>query len=386
MSETRAIAFDHPFYLSKETQKKVNPWERSFVDPQELDKDPWLDSFEPQQKASKQLFPVIEPKAFLPTETESVDFDKPFYMAPQEKLASPLPLTDKPVLPLPELEPLEMELTPIAKAHANQEVLTQTDADLTQMFEGTVNMLGLIWAHIVDDIYKTRQSGHEHTADTLQTYVKKREKINEDFFDNVEKVHENFKTNETWSFLYNVVEFLTISTGLIGGIALISGGQFYPGGQMLAGSALSMGSFALKQMKYDAKYVAALGISGAVMTGWGMNKGLKIESIKNLFQNITKSKFDTDKIFDKLQEVGETALQLSSTLTKYMQLGSQKIQHQLESANNTLGVERLKNRDDIQKTIGGLKMDDLIELSKAASEQMRMKGEIVTRILLGSRM
>ena len=108
--------------------------------------------------------------------------------------------------------------------------------------------------------------------------------------------------------------------------------------------------------------------------------------VGDLFQNATKSKFDIDKIFDKLQEVGETALQLSSTLTKYMQLGSQRIQHELESANNTLSVERLKNRDDIQKTIGGLKMEDLIELSKAASEQIRMKGEIITRILLGSRM
>ena len=392
------VLFDRSFYLPHESQGKVNPSNRQFVDPRELDQDAFLDDFRPKQKNPKELLPHIQVLDELPTETEHIDFDRPFYMQSKETLEAPQKQMEKPVLPLPEPEPLELaevkpEATgwqaatpqsadtipekPLIGIHRS-EPKAEVGSDLPQMFKGTVNMLGAIWARVVDDLYETRAAGNEHTNETLQTFAKKRNHINQEFYKNIDKVHENCKKEETWSYLYNIVEFLLISTGMIGGMGLIATGvntgsinTVYYGLEMMAGSALSMGSFALKQLGYDAKYVGALGLSGALLSGWGLKQGFAI--------------FGNGDLAKTLASINDAALHLSKSFMSYVQLGAQKTRNLLEGSNNELNIERLKNRDDIQKTVGSFKMEDLIELSKAAAEQIRMKGEIISRILIGSK-
>jgi hypothetical protein len=398
MADGSTILFDRPFYLSNEPQGKVNPLNRHFVDPKELEQDAFLDEFRPKQKNAKELLPHIQVLDELPTKTETIDFDRPFYMQSKETLQAPPKQMEKPSLPLPEPEPMEIaetqpqatlqQVTPLQSAEMTlekpvigvhrDEPKVEAESDLPQMFKGFVNMLGAAWAHIVDDIYKTRAAGHERTNETLQTYLKKRNHINQDFFENIDKIHENSKKEETWSFMYNIVEFLLISTGLIGGMGLVAAGvnmgeinTVYYGLEMMAGSVLSMGSFALKQLGYSAQYVGALGLSGALLTGWGIKQGFAVFGNNNL----TKT----------LAAINDGALQLSKTFMNYVRLGTQKTKLSLEGSNNELNIERLKNYDDIHKTVGSFKMEDLIELSRAASEQMRMKGEIISRILIGSK-
>ncbi len=377
MADGGSISLDRPFYLPHEIGEKRDPLSRQIVDLRQLEQqDPFLDDFRPKQK-SKELLPDILPLQTLPTETEPVDFDRSFFMQPQAKLQSPPQEVAKPVLPLPDPEPMDIpkatisqvENKPLIGAHRSPPIAPPPQSELSKMFQGTVNMLGAVWARVVDDIYETRALGHENTQQILETHVKKRNHINEEFFKKIDEVHENSKKEETWSYLFNLTEFLLISAGIIGGAGLMAAGAYQPGAQMIIGSLLSMGSFALKQMNYNSTYVGALALSGACLTGLGMRQGFAH------FGDLAKT----------LGAINETALNLSHTFMNYVHLGSQKTRNLMERDNNELNIDRLKNRDDIQKTVGSFKMEDLIELSKAASEQIRMKGEVISRILLGSK-
>lgn len=377
MADGGSISLDRPFYLPHEIGEKRDPFSRQIVDLRQLEQqDPFVDDFRPKQK-SKELLPDILPLQTLPTETEPVDFDRSFFMQPQAKLQSPPQEVAKPVLPLPDPEPMDIpkatisqvENKPLIGAHRSAPIAPPPQSELSKMFQGTVNMLGAVWARVVDDIYETRAMGHENTQGILETHVKKRNHINEEFFKKIDEVHENSKKEETWSYLFNLTEFLLISTGIIGGAGLMAAGAYQPGAQMIIGSLLSMGSFALKQMNYNSTYVGALALSGACLTGLGMRQGFAH------FGDLAKT----------LGAINETALNLSHTFMNYVHLGSQKTRNLLERDNNELNIDRLKNRDDIQKTVGSFKMEDLIELSKAAAEQIRMKGEVISRILLGSK-
>jgi hypothetical protein len=80
MANDGAITFDRPFYSSNAPQGEVNPL---IVDPKGLEQDACVDDFCPKQKTPKELLPHIQVlDELLPTKTDPINFDRPFYMQP----------------------------------------------------------------------------------------------------------------------------------------------------------------------------------------------------------------------------------------------------------------------------------------------------------------
>nr|NGX51095.1 hypothetical protein [Chlamydiota bacterium] len=269
----------------------------------------------------------------------SVDFDRPFYVQSRERLKSP----------------------------------SQQDE-----FKRSLNQLGAMWAEVIDDIYETRASGLEATSKILKTHVKERNRINQEFYKLIDEVHANTKKEDTFSFIYNLVEFFLISTGMIGGAGLVAFGlnsgslpAAYYGLEMMAGSGLSMGSFALKQLGYDPKYVAALALGGALLTGFGLKQGFAV--------------FAREGLAKTLSAISSGAFTINNAVSTHMDLGSQKTKSLLEGRSNELTIERVKTRDDLKKALGAFKMEGHSDLVRAASKQMETEEKVKSRILQNSK-
>lgn len=414
------------FAINKPTTFEQDLWYKTPLQKRSIENQNDQDPLKPssQGQKSKELFPEIQRMLPLPEEEIEVSFDKPAFSAPREKKES------KPVLPEPELvaqkptvaakstqtetpkgswltgwipwnrekesadhrktedvpltNPWVRAETPKTRPSETEPLIgyqrrvkstgsSQKDKDDLARLP---NQGGAILAKLIGMItdYQTMsQSGQlevfSATSDSLEEVRKKQ-------FQLVMEQIRNRKENETWSYRAEMLEYFGIATGIVGGSTMIAssvatgGSSIVPGLQMLAGSAITLGAKLAGKHFDDKTFTPIVGIGGALLSGWGMAKGMA--ALGSIPKTLTTAGNLTSKATELI--VGQKSIK-----TKANQFG-------LNAKNAKLQFKKEENETTMRKLVGGLKASkESSDLLGAATKALRTENEIKSRIALGSR-
>lgn len=412
---------ESPLFAVNKPTYEQDLWYKTPLSKRNIENQNALDLLKPssQGEKSKELFPEIQRMLPLPEEEIEASFDKPAFAAPREKKES------KPTLPVPELvapKPTvaakstqtetpkgswltgwipwnrEKGSTKIAEHRETQEVpLTnpwvRAETEPLIGYHHRVNARGSSQrdkdelAHLpkqggailakligmITDYQTMSQSGQlevfSATSDSLEEVRKKQ-------FELVMEQIRNRKENETWSYRAEMLEYFGIATGIVGGSTMIAtsvatgGSSAIPGMQMLAGSAITLGAKLAGKHFDDKTFTPIVGIGGALLSGWGMAKGMA--ALGSIPKTLTTAGNLTSKATELI--VGQKSIK-----TKANQFG-------LNAKNAKLQFKKEESETTMRKLVGGLKASkESSDLLGAATKALRTENEIKSRIALGSR-
>jgi hypothetical protein len=426
MAEARV---ESPLFITNKPTYEQDLWYNSPLKKRSIENQNALDLLKPSKgEKSAELFPEIERTLPLPEEEIEVSFDQPAFAAPREKKES------KPALPQPEWvaakptvaakstqtePPKESWLTgwiPWGREKGNTKIAKHReteDAPLTNPwvraetpkaspretepligYHRRVNARGSSQrdkdelAHLpkqggailakligmITDYQTMSQSGQlevfSATSDSLEEVRKKQ-------FELVMEQIRNRKENETWSYRAEMLEYFGIATGIVGGSTMIAtsvatgGSSAIPGIQMLAGSAITLGAkLAGKHFDDKTPITPVIGLSGTLISGWGMAKGMA--ALGSIPKTLTTAGNLTSKATELI--VGQKSIK-----TKANQFG-------LNAKNAKLQFKREDNETTMRKLVGGLKASkESSDLLGAATKALRTENEVKSRIALGSK-
>jgi len=277
--------------------------------------------------------------------------------------------------PPPIVAPAPEETASRGKKRRASSILPSADEGV-QKITG-VNMIGRTWAEIIDGIFATRRACQVNANDLLHVQFKKRKVLDDKIIDNIRTKQENKTEGEKWDFYKNLAECFWISGALAGGIALQGVGlttgnanASWAGGEMTIGALLYLTSYSLKQIGYTSKYIDLFAWAGSALIAHGFTNGIGL-----LAKEIPKA----------IVTATTSALTLTSGVTKSQSFRARGELQQLEGENTRFQTERTESLDAIKKTSGGMKIKDLTDLARAASNQEEERERLISRILLESK-
>ncbi len=423
------ILVEEPLFFTDKPTYEKELWDDIPLKRKSVEKQNTQDLLSPssQNKKSGELFPKIQRMLPLPEKGTKISFDKPAFSAPREKKES------KPLLPQPEwVDPKttvatkstqtetpktswltgwipwnrEKGSTEVAEHRKTEEVLspnpwvrvktpktTPSETESLIDYHHRVNTRGssqkekddlahlpnhggAILAKLIGMItdYQTMSQSDQlkvfgATSDTLEEIRKKQ-------FELVMEQIRNRKKNETWSYRAEMLEYFGIATGIVGGSTMIAssvatgGSSVIPGMQMLAGSIITLTAKIAGKSFSDKTVTPIIGIGGALLSGWGMAKGMA--ALGSVPKTLTTAGNLTTKATELI--VGQ-----KSTKTKANQFG-------LNAANAKLQFKREDSETTMRNLVGGFKASKASsDLLGVATKALRTEDEIKSRIALGSR-
>ena len=312
-----------------------------------------------QSKQSAELFPGIRSCRPLPQKGSDVDFDTPSFRAPRTSL------TQKPTLPLPEIQNEE----PIPQGETSSKI--EKDILTRLPHQG-----GAILAKLIGMITDYQTVSQQNQLEVFKATSDHLEEVRQKQLELVLNQIKQRKDSETWSYRGEMMNYLGAATGIIAGTGMIgssvmSGGtSAIPGIKVLAGSLLSIGATIAGKRYNEKKISTAVALGGAILSGFGMWKAVKdFEAFTKLFGFANTT----------VGGVMQTAIAHRQGRVKAEQFG-------ISAKNIKLQFKREDNEQTMRKIVGEMNSSkESTNLIGAATKALRTEDEIKSRIALGSK-
>lgn len=294
--------------------------------------------------------------------------------------SQPLP---PPTLPIPELasstkkkkKNLEAQNQEIFKpfGHFGKPFNTSSGSDI-----GFTPHPQLIIAKTVEDCTQTMAIGRHFTTQTiLKVDHAQQEKVEKDFHDKLKESIEKAKEKKNLTYLQTVLQFITIASGVAGGIAVqlasASSGNLWGvayGTEMCLGSLLSLGSFCLNQMgSQNSLGTSLMTLSGALLSMHG--GGMGSSALANQLPQTLVSCYSS----------------LMTLLNGYGMFKGMEIQTDLKHLSGDLAELQKKQKevsDDTKKDYGALNITDFKNFFKAAVDFTAQTNQAAKKVVQGT--
>jgi hypothetical protein len=298
------------------------------------------------------LLPHIEKTNPLPQEGSDVNFDRSF-------------LYSKP-LTLDARRRDQILLNFEERLNANNSELTDFEQKLLASDLGHL-------LKVATQVIDMRMDEQKETLESFKLLSEKMRHLRGEKSKVLNDMIENAKLKDTWTSISDMISFFGAGLGFATGTATIFWGACTGDDAFVKSGILSilggMGSMSAKWMadkNYDAKYTSAVSFISTLLIGYSSFKTLPIP----------KNMGNTEIVKSFLQVMGVS----TQSLTQYQISQANAEQYTIQAETSKLQFHHDKNKSKLTKTLGGLKMTELMNEIQAASKQLGEEDKLKERI------
>ncbi|MCB1071659.1 MAG: hypothetical protein KDK96_01005 [Chlamydiia bacterium] len=297
-----------------------------------------------------ELFPNKKRCMALPEKaTENVDFNRNVWTSskPQSTQTEPMIGTHR-ALPAPKFERVDQDpLLHVPKVG------------------------GYYIAQIVGQAYELHLIVQEKQLEVFKVTHAGVQKLRDDQIELVREQIKNQQIQAKWSYWSNALEYFGIAANATIGTGVLLSGNIPLGAQMLAGSAISLSGKLLRDFTDHQYKGAALSLTGALVSGYGVQGQLGAVLDNSLPQKLATSV----TTFQKVSEVG----------VGYKQSQSQAAYFDMRSKQVTNEYKRKTSEKEMEQIVSGLGKKDQTQVIAAAAKTISVESQITGDIARGGK-
>lgn len=265
-------------------------------------------------------------------------------------------------------------------AHRRDQILLNFDERLNakdpEMTDFERKLLASDLGHLVrvaTQVIDMRMDEQKETLESFKLLSEKMRHLRGEKSKVLDDMIENAKLQDYWSSARDMISYLTTGLGIVTGVGTFTFGVatgnpvFVKSGILsILGSIGNMSTKLMTDKNYDEKYTNAVALISTLLVGYNSLNSLPVPENMGLF------------------EKGKTILGISTTagqsVTQYQINQANAKGHIIQAETAKVQHHHDKNKTKLTKTLGGLKLTELLNEVKAASKQIGEEDKLKERI------